>query len=374
MLYNHVDHSDEEDEPSLATASTRRKKPLMPMGIPRVEHKEEKVAMATAAEIEARDHGDQLEVEEEEEEESDENMFVDDPSGQLRRPGPVKDEDVWEHAAPKPRVPVKIKRPDGSITETMEIDEIAAGNIVDSNEDMKDVKDGLVADAKTPVRKTRKRAALPKDPEEEELAERLERNLAIFGPQDEESHSKGEPHPREGKVFLFQLPPILPPLRVKKVEQDPDPVKTEPNDDIVMLDQPADGNPVNVDLTNDDADEAEEQEGDDEESNDKNDREAGREWPKTGGLVGKLVVRKSGKVTLDYGGTTLVLEAGIQTNFLSTAILLHMNDAKPGAEPQQMAGTAYGMGKIEGKFVCAPVFSEPEPWVIDPKELEPPAE
>lgn len=369
MLYNHVDHSDEEDEPTLATASTRRKKPLMPMGIPRVEHKEEKVAMATAAEIEARDHGDQLE--EEEEEESDENLFVDGPSGQLRRPGPVKDEDVWEHAAPKPRVPVKIKRPDGSIAETMEIDEIAAGKVVHSNEDMKD---GLGADVKTIVRKTRKRAALPKDPEEEELAERLERNLAIFGPQDEESHIKGEPHLREGKVFLFQLPPILPPLSVKKVEHAPDPVKPEPNDDIVMLDQPANGTPVNVDLTNDDADEAEEQDDDDEEDNDKNGREAGREWPKTGGLVGKLVVRKSGKVTLDYGGTTLVLEAGIQTNFLSTAILLHMNDAKPGAEPQQMAGTAYGMGKIEGKFVCAPVFSEPEPWVIDPKELEPPAE
>ncbi len=199
MLYSHVEALDDEDEQSLA-APSRRKKPLMPMGIPRVEHKEEKIAMATAAEIEAREHGDTLEEEEEEEEEgseeSDGNMFVDDPAGQLNRPDPVKDEDVWEHAAPKPHGPVKIKRPDGSITETMDIDEIASGEIINSQEDKTD---GSGAASAGPARKGRKRAVLPKDPEEEELAERLERNLLIFGPQDEELQAKGEPHPEKAR-------------------------------------------------------------------------------------------------------------------------------------------------------------------------------
>ncbi len=172
-------------------------------------------------------------------------------------------------------------------------------------------------------------------------------------------------------MFLFQLPPILPPLKVKKMEPAPNSVKPEPNDDVLMLDQPSDGPPVNVDLTND---EDGEEEMDGEEDEEKNNQEAGREWPKTGGLVGKLVIRKSGKVTLDYGGMSLAVESGIQTNFLSTAVLLHMNDAKPSSDPSEAAGPAYGMGKVEGKFVCAPIFSEAKPWVIDPKELEPPTE
>ncbi|KAH8891389.1 hypothetical protein GQ53DRAFT_806736 [Thozetella sp. PMI_491] len=321
----------------------------MPMGIPRIEHKQEEIAMATAAEIEAREQGGQLEGD------SDDELFVE--NSEARPSNAIKDEDVWEHAAPKSADPVRVKMPDGTIVETMDIGEMAAGEVMHE-------------DKKKKVAKGRRRT-VPPDPEDEYLAGVLERNLKVFGPQEDDDETKGQTHPREGKVFLFQFPPILPPLVAKKKDPAPNPVKPEPNDDVVMLDVPQD-DPTSVDLTMDDEKEVKEEEGEkEEESKEK----AGRKWPENSGYLGKLVVRKSGKVTLDWGGLSMAVEAAIPVSFIRTAVLVDNNDVKPSTDDaSQFDGVAYGMGRIEEKFNVAPIFSTPAPWVIDPKDLEPPAE
>ncbi len=328
---------------------------LMPMGIPRFEHKKEVVAMATAAEIEAREHGDQLE------EESDDELWAEESTG-YKSEG-AKDEAMCEHAMPKAGSFLKIKKPDGTIIET-DVEEIAAGEAIGKSK-----KTGLSRGS----RKGRKWVK-PKDPEEEYHKDVLRRNLKHLGALDDDAQAKGEAHPREGKVFLFQLPPILPPLVVKK-EKITDNVKAEPNDDVVLLDVPH-GDPTSVDLTKDEEQVAEgKTKAKDKRNEVEKKRQAGREWPKTGGFIGKLVVRKSGKVTLDWGGLPMAVEAAIPVSFIRTAVLVDQNDTKPNPnDPSQFDGTAYGMGRIEEKFCCAPIFSPPEPWVIDPKDLEPPTE
>lgn len=81
-------------------------------------------------------------------------------------------------------------------------------------------------------------------------------------------------------------------------------------------------------------------------------------WPPAGGYVGKLNIRKSGKVELDWGGYPMVLELGIQKSFLETAMIVDEaeNDTVAGQ------GKATGMGIIYNWFGVAPVLSEQEDW------------
>lgn len=71
------------------------------------------------------------------------------------------------------------------------------------------------------------------------------------------------------------------------------------------------------------------------------------------GLVGKLVVRKSGKVELIWGGTTLLVGRGADASFLTTGVIVDSVERGPqgGGAPE---GKAVGMGQIMGKFVVTP--------------------
>ena len=124
----------------------------MPMGIPRVAHKEEGIVMATAAEIEAREHGAAAE----DESESEDEMWLGGDSDKSKSE-PLKDEEVWEHAAPTAGGPVRVKTADGTIIETMDLDEIAAGEVLKA-----ETKPESKSDVK-PARKQRKRT-IPQDP------------------------------------------------------------------------------------------------------------------------------------------------------------------------------------------------------------------
>ena len=127
-----------------------------------------------------------------------------------------------------------------------------------------------------------------------------------------------------------------------------------------MLDQPARSTLAEVDLTAEGTERIKAEE----------DAEEVQETPnpyKDGGFVGQLVMRKSGKVELSWGGQTLELVPGTQAQFLNTAVLLEENDAK--AQPGQVAGTAFGMGKIEGKFILAPKWGEEDEWEVDDEDL-----
>lgn len=357
MLYNYVEPEEEED-PRATVVSTKRKKPMLPMGIRRVEHKEEEVTITTAAEIEAQEKAGVQEDGGESDEE--EGLFVG-GGGPASEDAPEEARDDGAWAVPQPRSKVRIKTEeevegDGG---GMELDEIPEGGIkAPESPELK--KKGLAQPA---GEQKPKKPAAPKDPEAEIVAQDLHRMLNMFTLQG----SDGNASPLEGHMFLFQFPRMLPPLKV--VPRDGDAakkrVKPESGDgdgDLVMADQHADGprTTAHVDLTGD-ADTVKNEGGAEEE-------EDGLE---TGGYIGELVVRKSGKVELSWGGMPLQAGLGVQATFLQTAVLIEDDETKPG-DVSQYAGAAFGMGRIQGSFALGPIWSEEEDWVVDPEDLKVP--
>lgn len=338
----------------------------MPMGIRRVEHKEEGVTMTTAAEIEAQENAG----------------FVEDDS----------DEDGL-FVSKSVQVEAIEEQPAGNETEAAETRSIKQEEVDDSGAmDLDDIPVNIKAPPspeqkkKVPTgeQKPKKKVAAPKDPEADIIAEDLQHMLNLFTVQDDGAAEGGATTTTtnaalEGHMFLFQFPPILPPLHVVPRDgtaANPATVKPDPDEDVVMQNQPA----ASIDLTqgddNNDKRSKVKQEADGdaaaEEAKKKADN-SGRGEITEGGYLGNLIVRKSGRVELDWGGQRLEMMPGIQANFLSTAVLVERNDVKP-TDPSQMAGVAYGMGKIQGSFTLAPVWGEEEEWVVDPKDLEIPEE
>jgi len=84
------------------------------------------------------------------------------------------------------------------------------------------------------------------------------------------------------------------------------------------------------------------------------------------GAVGKLRIHKSGKATLDWGGTKLSVGMGGEVGFLQDIVVLGLPDKKVGAEGAEGAaekedagpGWAMGMGQVKGKFVVTPDWSD----------------
>jgi DNA-directed RNA polymerase III subunit RPC4 len=335
-LYDHPFQSDEDE------ASSGRKRARLPMGIRRIEHVEQAVIMTSTAEIEAQEQGAEDESDSDAESES---LWVDDPNAGQRGTEIVDDDGVWEHA--KKEGKVKIKKEENDTGDLMDVDFKAP----DSPEQKKK---RIFQKAKQ-----KKRVAV-KDPEEDLISEDLERMLQLFSIQANEV-DKGDgleslaASALEGHMFLFQFPSVLPPLKAQVSHR----IKDEPNDDDPFTsDAPAAGkSSISIDLTKE-ADKADE-------GGDNQDTEEAS--APVAGFVGNLVVRKSGKVELNWGGLTLNLTPGTQAEFLQTAAILEDADTKPGKG--DIAGTAYGMGKIEGSFTLAPVWGEEEDWIVDPEEL-----
>lgn len=357
---------EDEDDHSGAkiTSATRKRRPILPVGIRREEFQAPGVTVATAEDIEVEEKG----LVKEEEVSDSEEMWVDPENGQGAEL--VKDEGVWQHAAPKPRGKVKIKREDGEMVETMEIDEIAAHGQIKEPQSPEAKKLAVASDLPAES-KPKKRKVAPRDPEDEAFSEDLDQLLGLLalepGPRET---SEAEPGPSqsalEGNMFLFQFPPVLPPLKNTTKLAPQDAVKDEPDDDAVMLDQPARGTPVNVDLTAEEAGKVKEEEDGGEGLEDAHDPSSPYQ---EGGYVGQLVLRKSGKVELSWGGQTLELVSGTPAQFLTTAVLLEESDSK--AKSGEIAGMAFGMGKVEGKFVLAPKWASEEEWEVDPEDLLP---
>ncbi|KAL2266272.1 hypothetical protein VTJ83DRAFT_5624 [Remersonia thermophila] len=356
-LYNYVEVSDEDENASIT--STKKKKSIMPMGIRRIEHKEQGVTMTTAAEIQAQETAGADETS------SDDGLFVGGP-GAEETEGLAKDEGVWEIAKPR-----QIKAEEAGAGAGADQEPAVGLGAPDSPE--------LKKKAPVSEAKPKKKAAAPEDITAQILEEDLQHMLNLFTIQGDDAASAqdGNAHNAalEGHMFLFQFPAVLPPLYAVPPESAAA-VKPEPDDDVVMLNQP----PVNIDLTQESGakgkgkekakaqDAPANQEHDDEDGDDEDDGDI-----KEGGFLGNLVVRKSGKVELSWGGQKLDLGLGIPVSFLRTAVLIEDGDVKPG-DAAQKAGHAYGMGKIQGAFSLAPAWGEEEDWVVDPKELEIPTD
>jgi DNA-directed RNA polymerase III subunit RPC4 len=167
---------------------------------------------------------------------------------------------------------------------------------------------------------------------------------------------------KEGRLYLFQFPPILPPLRnpIKREEK-----KEDVDMEDVDLSQVPEMDPSTttgagsskkdgIDLTKAGIDQ--------EETIIKNEPGAfviPAELITEEGFIGKLVVRKSGKVELNWGGTSLQLGRGAEFEFLTTTLIVEEDQGGEngvvGNSGRKGVGT--GMGRVMGKFVATPDWS-----------------
>ncbi|KAK7749716.1 hypothetical protein SLS53_000295 [Cytospora paraplurivora] len=321
---------------------------LLPKGMQREDPKEpEGPEIATAEEVEAADRGETIiPISSGSSEDDDEDVFFNDADVEMGDDGRQ-----WPGAKPDRRVKVEGE-------EVTEIDTLTTKKAMKKAE-----------------QKAKKLHTKYKDPEDQLAADTLAFQRRLFGVESDDESDAEAPDNAEAKVprkpaiidgnlYLFQFPPVLPPLHIaEKTQKSQGPVKDEPTDDVVMLDAPAHRESKPVDLTA--ADDSTPVKKEDGAADAKNDRQA-EEQPE--GFLGKLIVRKSGKMQIDYGGLLFDCESGIPVEFLRTAVLTEMDDEK---KPDGYAGTAYGMGQISGKFVSVPKWSDEEEWVVDPSELPP---
>ncbi|KND93467.1 hypothetical protein TOPH_01768 [Tolypocladium ophioglossoides CBS 100239] len=330
---------DSDDEAMMAALSNRTSS-AMPMGIYRREHKETGIVVATTAELEAAEkaNGDE------------ESLWVDGEGAVLPAEQP-EEQGVWDTKAGKK---VQIKKEPGT-DDLMDLD----ADIKSSPG--KEKKFALVTNPKKEI---------PQDPENKTI--QADMNLlaselgAVTVTEDGETKTEG-PADKDGRMYLFQFPPLIPPIKQVAAPQPKLKVKEEPKAFNMLDAVPSTGDAAPVDLTQQDASwqaTAEEEEEEEEEE----ERDGFRsQLLAQGGMIGKLNVRKSGKVELDWGGMTLEMSPAAGMNFLTTAVIVEENDEKP--QHGVVGGDSIGMGKIMGRFVLAPVWNDEEEWNVAPEEL-----
>jgi DNA-directed RNA polymerase III subunit RPC4 len=163
------------------------------------------------------------------------------------------------------------------------------------------------------------------------------------------------PDQKADRVYLFQLPPVVPDLTVPV----PNVIKDEPTEAPIPV-------PTESQPSGDSA-------------------QARKEPPPTikieddkpsepirpahlaslaSGVAGKLRVHKSGKVTLNWGGANLQVSKGMDSNFLQDIILVRKeNEEREDGVAEPVHGEALAFGQVRGKFVVTPDWDE----VLKPK-------
>ena len=182
----------------------------------------------------------------------------------------------------------------------------------------------------------------------------------VEGDVDMEDGAAQEPPKEEmedGRVYLFQFPPVLPKLYNHDIGINPNHIIEDP--DVEMM--------IPHDLTkNDEAKVKAEAIEIKQEELDEEDLRRQREEEKLvldEGEMGKLVLRESGEVELVWGGTNMNVGRGIETSFFSAGAVVHgmeaWNKDEEGHEIPAMNGRAktMAMGEVMGKFVVTPNFT-----------------
>ncbi|KJZ80540.1 hypothetical protein HIM_00390 [Hirsutella minnesotensis 3608] len=314
------------DDEAMITALSNRTATALPMGIYRREHKETGIVVATTAELEAAEKANGEE----------ESLWVDGEESAAPNVQP-QEQGVWNTKADEK---VLIKKEPGA-DDTMDLDT--------------EVKPAPELEKKPILTKPKKEPAL--DSEEKIIQGDLQLLASELGAvtitEDGETKSEG-PANKDGRMYLFQFPPLIPPL--KKTGTPKPRVKSE-SDAFTATGH----NTTSVDLTDSPAE--------DDEDDEEDETTGGfRSQPlREGGMIGKLNVRRSGKVELDWGGTTLEMSPAAGMNFLTTAVIVEENDQK--AQNGVIGGESVGMGKIMGRFILAPIWSEEKEWNVAPHEL-----
>lgn len=321
----------EDPETHYQTFRSGQKSGSLPMGLFRTEHQEEEVKVATTAELEAEDQ----------QSEDDGDLFVDplparDPQAVDVDMDAGDDNEVW-HAAPASAV--KVKKEPGAEEEAMDVDlsEIPAAAKAPPSPEQQKKKSLADGESGVAKEKEKRRERALQDPEVQHNLLDLQALLQELRLHKEGDEKSGQN--KDGRLYLFQLPPILPPL-------------TKPSDN----DNNNEHSPIDVD----------------EQPKVKKEEDGPTEMfsalPPDGGRIGKLNVRRSGRVELDWGGTTLHLGMGTETEFLTSAVMLETKEHPE--NPEALTGTGYGMGQIMGNFVLTPVWDDEGDWDPSLEDLD----
>lgn len=366
-----AEDAEEEEMAFMAVHSQPGRKPL---GITRKEVKEAETVVVTAAELEAQmNEDDDDEVE---------DLWVGD-APKSPAPVPKPDDKVWS-AAPEDHV--RIKTEDGQLhsfippsSGAVDFDAMRNVPLPEGTAAAVDLKEPVGAtgsrapsvvglEGSKPPRKAKKSAGAPTEEEEwkQDSYAYILQTLAAASLQDEDEAAKEEGDDggaareatnalNDPMPFLCKFGPIIPPLRPKAR---PEPlIKNEPTD-TVMLDQPS-----AVDLT------AEQQGGSATEASEGEDQAPFAH----SGFIGKLVIRKSGKAELDFGGIRYQMSRGIKSSGVTSYMVLEESETKkPGQD--EYAGRAIAMGTLLGKFNFGPVYNEQKEWIVTEEDLKPPKE
>lgn len=222
-----------------------------------------------------------------------------------------------------------------------------------------------VKEPELPLTETKPAKVLPQDPEEKMIQSDLSLLASELGAISVSGEGDEAPADKDGRLYLFQFPPLLPPLKAIAPETK---VKPEPTDDTAMADTPmAGGEPVDLTQTPDANTPAPGIGGENDEDPESENGFMSKLLSQ-GGLVGKLNVRKSGRVEMEWGGRALEMSPATAMGFLTTAVIVEESDEKPGSEA--MGGDSIGMGKVMGRFVLAPVWEDEEEYEVPPEALE----
>ncbi|GAB7339270.1 hypothetical protein MBLNU457_5924t1 [Dothideomycetes sp. NU457] len=179
---------------------------------------------------------------------------------------------------------------------------------------------------------------------------------------------------RADRVYLFQFPPVLPDLKLAEPGSAPT--------DTTTTDEPADGpsaekvkaEPKSPELSR--SIPAAPAPGAANNTADKPIKIEDSAAPSLGpgphlasGRVGKLRIHASGRATMDWGGTSLQLNMGVDAQFLQDVVVVrqYQQDIKEDEEDRERAaalaaeeigGEVLAFGQVKGKFVVTPDWAE----------------
>ncbi|KAI6806898.1 hypothetical protein KC342_g18875 [Hortaea werneckii] len=162
---------------------------------------------------------------------------------------------------------------------------------------------------------------------------------------------------RADKVYLFQFPPVVPDLNPIKVKPDPEaaPSGAEGEGENMDVDSAANTAAQGPQIKKDPAPVISEQPN-----------STPRPPHLASGAVGKLRIHRSGKATLDWGGTALSVAMGTEASFLQDVVIASLPEHKGevngegngGGGVNEETGVAMAMGQVKGKFVVTPDWGE----------------
>jgi DNA-directed RNA polymerase III subunit RPC4 len=174
-----------------------------------------------------------------------------------------------------------------------------------------------------------------------------------IGMEQEDTPSQKE----DGRIYLFQFPPVLPKLFNEITSSNPNDIKHD--DDVEIMES--------LDLTKDKNAEVKSEEKvveikqEELDADEELKRKKGEALVVEEGSIGRLVVRESGKVELVWGGTNMKASRGVEASFYSGGAVVDsmdqwVKDEKGKDVPvmQGSRGMSLSMGMIMGKFVATP--------------------